>query len=73
MTFDLASNNLTHLLSSMASCVGCLGSDLIFDSYCRDSFASLAPKLVMCVPTHKLSTRLVLNAPIQSLRPWLCT
>ena len=44
MAFGLASNNFIYLLSNTASCVGCLGSDLILEAYCRDSFARLTPK-----------------------------
>ena len=45
MTFGLASNNFIYLLSNTASSVGCLGSDLILDAYCRDTFARLSPGL----------------------------
>ena len=34
----------------------CLGSDLILEAYCRDSFACLAPKLGSYVSTYKLAT-----------------
>ena len=73
MTLGLASNNFIYLLSHTASCVGYLGSDLILEAYCRDSFARLAPKLGSCTSSHKLSTEEVLKAPEQSLRPGLCT
>ena len=43
MGFGLASNNFICMLSNTASCVGCLGSDLILEAYCRDSFPYLWP------------------------------
>ena len=59
-----------HILSNTASCAGRLGSDLILDAYCRDSFARLAPKVGSCASMYQLSTE-VITAPSQSLRPWL--
>ena len=56
MAFGLASNNFIYLLSNTASCVGSLGSFLIFEAYCRDSFARLALKQGSCVSTYTLST-----------------
>ena len=73
MTFGLASNNFIYLLSNTATCVGCLGIDLVLEAYCRDSFARPAPKQGSCASTYKLSTGEVLNAARQSLRTWRCT
>ena len=42
MAFGLASNIFIYLLSKTAPCVGCLGSDLILEQYCRESCVRLA-------------------------------
>ena len=70
MAFGLASNNFiygNYLWSNTASCARCLGSDLILEAYCRDSFARLAR--LGSWSTYKLSIGEVLNAPRQNLRP----
>ena len=61
MVFGLASNNFIYLLSNTVSCVGCLGSDLILEVYCRDSFARLSPNQGSFASTCKLSTVEVLK------------
>ena len=68
IAFGLASNNFIYFLSNTASCVECLGSDLILEAYCRDSFS---PQKRVCASTFKLYSADILNAPRQ--RPWLCT
>ena len=40
----------------------------IFEAYCRDSFARLAPKQGSCASTYNLSTGEVRNVPRQSLK-----
>ena len=52
-TLGLASNIFIYLLSNTASCVGCLGSDLILEAYCRDNFACLALKLGTRSPSRR--------------------
>ena len=49
-----ASNNLINLLSKTTSCVGCLGSDLILEAYCRDGFAHITPKLGLCASIYRI-------------------
>ena len=63
MAFSLASNNFINVL--------CLGSDFMWKTYCRYSFGRLTPKQGACALTYTLSTGEVLNAPKQSLIPWL--
>ena len=50
MAIGLASNNT-------ALCVGCLGSDLILEAYCRDNVARLGPKQGSWASTYKRSLR----------------
>ena len=57
MAFGLASNNFIYLLSNSTSCVGCLGSDLILEAYCRDNFARLAPKQGSCASMYRRSSK----------------
>ena len=61
MAFGLVSNNFIYLLWNTASFVGCKGSDLISEAYCRDSFARLAPKQGSSASTYNLSTGEVLK------------
>ena len=70
IALGLASNNFIYVLSNTALCAGWFGNDFILVTYCRDSFARLAPKLGSCASTYKLSTGEVQNAPRQSLSPW---